>query len=620
MTFIRKKRIKGRTYYYEVENTRVGKKTVQKVVRYLGTADALAEAKKMTVPDEAVKNIDVHDIVSYGLPVALLAISRMLNLEKIIDDHIPKGGGIRPGLTTTVLAINRVDDPVSKSKVQHWFERTALKDLVGLRSDKLSCQNLCHLLDYLTPKRVMNIELDIVSWYSRLFDIPLDCFVYDITSTYTFGSIEGLSAHGYSRDHRPELEQVNIGLVVTRKAFFPVLHFVFEGSTTDVTTLPNTAQLFKQYVDESPLTLVYDRGMLSDKNVRILDDNTPYDYICGLKMSISDVKDITLAQARDGVWELLKNTDGNNLVYGSETVTEIFGKKRKVVVCYSEEKAETEKINRDKLIDEAMKELEVLKEKTGKRRYSHDKLVIALHKILDGKKRYFKARIKDSDEGYTFKFKKHKPAEKMDQRLFRWADGKLEALMKATMKDPMSKKELKRSIDEILASTGDHYRVTLKKIEQRSTFSYDIRTKVIKETEALDGFYALMATNKDVRMDELVDVYDTRDGIEKAFYTIKHPIRVRPIRHWNPQRVKGHIFVCVLGYLLWATMRYVLRTKGYEHNINDAVRDLRDVRGYTVQFKKSGKGYRGIAGIDEETTRILDMVEATKFESQYINS
>lgn len=620
MAFIRKKRIKGNTYYYLVENTRVGKKTQQKVIEYLGTAQSIIEAKRMADPDKAIENIEVTDIVSYGLPVALLSVAQRLKMESIVDEHIPKGGGPRPGLMTVLLAINRVDDPVSKSKVQHWFERTALKDILEIPPDKLSCQNLCHLLDYLTPKRIMDIQLDLVSWYSQLFDIPLDCFVYDITSTYTFGSIDGLSAQGYSRDHRGDLEQVNIGLVVTRKAFFPVLHFVFEGSTTDVETLPNTAQLFKQHMRDGPLTLVYDRGMLSDRNVRMLDDNTPYDYICGLKMNITAVKNTALDLKEKGTWELLKAVDQDRFVYGSETLTELFGKKRKVIVCYSEEKAETQRENRDRKIDEAVKALEVLKERTGKRRYSHDRLVIALHKILEGKKRYFKVEIEDRGGGFTFKYKKHKDAEEMDQRLFRWADAKLEKFKERTDEEPVSRKELEEELDEILASVKEHYRVTPKEVKERSTFSYKLRTGVIRNREALDGLYALMSTNTDVGMDEVVEVYDTRDGIEKAFYTIKHPIRVRPIRHWKPKRVKGHIFVCVLGYLLWATMRYMLRLEGYGGNINDAVRRLRDVQGHTVKLKDSGREHRRIAGLDEGVMRVLDMTGADRFRSEYFNS
>ncbi len=48
MAFLRTKTIKGRKYYYLVENRRVGKKVIQKVLRYLGTADSLL---KKTSPE-----------------------------------------------------------------------------------------------------------------------------------------------------------------------------------------------------------------------------------------------------------------------------------------------------------------------------------------------------------------------------------------------------------------------------------------------------------------------------------------------------------------------------------------------------------------------------------------
>ena len=41
MAFIRKKKISGKTYYYLVENKRVGNKVQQKVLRYLGNSDSI---------------------------------------------------------------------------------------------------------------------------------------------------------------------------------------------------------------------------------------------------------------------------------------------------------------------------------------------------------------------------------------------------------------------------------------------------------------------------------------------------------------------------------------------------------------------------------------------------
>ena len=43
MVFIRSKKIKGKTYYYIVENKRQGKTIKQQVIKYIGTADKLLQ-------------------------------------------------------------------------------------------------------------------------------------------------------------------------------------------------------------------------------------------------------------------------------------------------------------------------------------------------------------------------------------------------------------------------------------------------------------------------------------------------------------------------------------------------------------------------------------------------
>jgi len=47
MAFIRKKKVRGRNYYYVVENKLVKGKTRQKVIYYIGTADTLLKKLKV---------------------------------------------------------------------------------------------------------------------------------------------------------------------------------------------------------------------------------------------------------------------------------------------------------------------------------------------------------------------------------------------------------------------------------------------------------------------------------------------------------------------------------------------------------------------------------------------
>lgn len=45
--------------------------------------------------------------------------------------------------------------------------------------------------------------------------------------------------------------------------------------------------------------------------------------------------------------------------------------------------------------------------------------------------------------------------------------------------------------------------------------------------------------------------YKELKQVEKAFRSMKTTdLFVRPIRHWNPSRVRGHVFMCMLAYLI----------------------------------------------------------------------
>ena len=55
----------------------------------------------------------------------------------------------------------------------------------------------------------------------ELFELKCDLLLYDVTSTYFEGEMEGCSIaqRGYSRDSRGDRPQVCIGLVVTEEGF-----------------------------------------------------------------------------------------------------------------------------------------------------------------------------------------------------------------------------------------------------------------------------------------------------------------------------------------------------------------------------------------------------------------
>ena len=83
----------------------------------------------------------------------------------------------------------------------------------------------------------------------------------------------------------------------------------------------------------------------------------------------------------------------------------------------------------------------------------------------------------------------------------------------------------------------------------------------ILEAQKYDGYFMIFCT-KDLPAEEIVRPYFDKDKIEKAFRSMKSVLGLRPIRHWLEERVKSHIFVCYLSYLLLSLLDYKLKKSG----------------------------------------------------------
>ncbi|EQD74683.1 transposase IS4 family, partial [mine drainage metagenome] len=60
----------------------------------------------------------------------------------------------------------------------------------------------------------------------------------------------------------------------------------------------------------------------------------------------------------------------------------------------------------------------------------------------------------------------------------------------------------------------------------------------------------LIVTNAELPEDEVVSAYKEQWQIERSFRTMKSFLEIRPVYHRKPERIRGHVFVCVLSLLL----------------------------------------------------------------------
>jgi transposase len=94
-----------------------------------------------------------------------------------------------------------------------------------------------------------------------------------------------------------------------------------------------------------------------------------------------------------------------------------------------------------------------------------------------------------------------------------------------------------------------HFDITITDME----FSYARKQAEIDEEAALDGFYILRTNHPpaEVPAGDVVRAYKNLEQAERAFRSLKGPeLQIRPIHHHLEDRVRCHVFICMLAYYL----------------------------------------------------------------------
>jgi hypothetical protein len=153
--FLKTNKRKGNIYYTIANSVRDGKKVKTVTLAYLGKIEDIA---KLAEINEKVKSGNITDLfavdavssLDYGDVAAFYGLSEKLSLREIINSIVfYKGGGLDVGIQTTIMAINRCIDPVSKNGIQFWYENTALSRFTGVSPEKLNSDALYRCMDSL---------------------------------------------------------------------------------------------------------------------------------------------------------------------------------------------------------------------------------------------------------------------------------------------------------------------------------------------------------------------------------------------------------------------------------------------------------------------------------------
>jgi len=267
-----------------------------------------------------LRGIRVERVREFGQVYLGLALWRRLGLHQLLQEIIQAGREEVPWeLTACILTMARFCGQRSELEVaQRWYADSALEDLLGVPFQQINDSRLYRGLDVLQEHKD-RLCTHLQERYRDWFGVRFEFLLYDVTSTYFEGQAKAnpKAARGYSRDHRPDCKQVNIGLVVTPEGL-PIGYEVFAGNTADVTTVEDMVERMEEKYGQAQRIWVMDRGMISEDNLDFLRQRqaryivgTPKSQLRRFEEHLTEQEN--WAQVQDGVEvKLVTHPDGGS--------------------------------------------------------------------------------------------------------------------------------------------------------------------------------------------------------------------------------------------------------------------------------------------------------------------
>ncbi len=142
---------------------------------------------------------------------------------------------------------------------------------------------------------------------------------------------------------------------------------------------------------------------------------------------------------------------------------------------------------------------------------------------------------------------------------------------------PLRAAEIGKKVGQVINrfKMGKHFELTI----EEGVFHYARRQQAIQRETDLDGIYVIRTSEPATRLsaEDTVRSYKNLAQVEHAFRCLKGiDLLVRPIRHRDQQRVKAHLFLCMLAYYVEWHMRKALAPLLFDDEQLDQDRKTRD--------------------------------------------
>jgi len=370
--FVRVKKSGNNQYLQIVENRKVEGKVVQRVISTIGRLDRLNEKGDIeTLVRSLARYSDKVLLVLSGksevtaearkIGPALIfeRLWKELGIPKVLD-HVLKGRlfwfNVERAIFLTVL--HRLMVSGSDRFCDKWRRDYRINGV-----EDLSLHHLYRAMGFLgqelddqagatpfSPRCTKDLVEEAMFLHNRHLFSGLNVVFFDTTSIYFEG--EGgdtLGKRGHSKDHRPDLNQMIVGVVLDDNGM-PLCCEMWPGNTTDVKTLLPIIERIRSRFQVVKFCIVADRGMISRDTLAILESaENKVPYILGERMrKVKEVKGEVLSRA--GRYRVVHPEGKTSKDPSPLKVKEVWVEDRRYIVCLNPKQARKDALDREAIL------------------------------------------------------------------------------------------------------------------------------------------------------------------------------------------------------------------------------------------------------------------------------
>lgn len=521
---VKKKR--GRPYLYVREIARVGGKPKVVSQIYIGSPERVAAMAKGELAEEIKLRVE-----EFGALFVANLIDKDVDLAGIIDSVIPredKETGPTVGEYFLFCVLNRMVEVKSKRALPEWYGKTAVQQIRPADVSALSSQRYWEKWDRVGEEELAEISRRFFAKIQELEDPRADCLLFDTTNYYTYMATQTpseLAKRGRNKDSKHHLRQVGLGLLVEREERLPLWWCAYPGNLHDSRLFASVIDEFAHVVEglagtKERLTIVMDKGMNSDGNYAVIDENRRIHFVTTYSLHYApDLASVPLsryspADTRKNKRLALEGTPEERLL-AYRTTGAFWGKERAVVLTYNPKTARKQACIFSEKLSEVREELLSMR-----------------------------ALVREAAP--------------------HWRD---------------AGKVLERyaKLCERLHVPADLYELSLEQKASGLCMEFRKNQYAVEKKRALFGKNMIVTDNTDWTTEEITQASLDRWEVEDSFRQSKDDdlVGVQPIRHFTDSKIRCHLFCCVVALTYLRRLEKRLAEAGVKRTAKDVMEDMR---------------------------------------------